>query len=104
MTATLQPGLDKGEGYEQAMMAMIMLGVGELCGCLVIGHVIDRKGNRFAALVDMMIVIGMTLITLAYLQVRQFNFLAYLMPFAWGFQDSAVNTHLHEIMGFEFGP
>ncbi len=22
----------------------------------------------------------------------------------WGFQDSAVNTHSQEILGFEFGP
>jgi len=47
-------------------------------------------------------------VTLAFLANNEFSWLAYLMSFIWGFKifiiitDSATNTHLAEMLGFEF--
>ena len=40
--------------------------------------------------------------TFAFLGVYEYSWLAYLMTFTWGLQDSAVNTHVFEMLGFEF--
>ena len=71
--------------YEKSMMAMIALGIGELFGCLFIGHFIDKKGAKFAVIIDVGIVLIMTMTTLMFLMVNQFNWLAYAMTFMWGF-------------------
>jgi hypothetical protein len=44
----------------------------------------------------------MSAVTFAFIVVYKFNILAFIMCFMWGFQDSAVNTHAQEILGFEF--
>ena len=56
ITATL-PGSSHNVQYEKSMMAMIGLGIGEVCGGIFIGYVIDKKGNKFAIIVDLFIVI-----------------------------------------------
>lgn len=43
-----------------------------------------------------------TILTIWFLIVQKFNFLAFAMAFMWGFQDSATNTHNQEMMGFQF--
>jgi hypothetical protein len=32
----------------------------------------------------------------------EYSFLAFIMTFAWGVQDSSINIHLDSILGFEF--
>ena len=44
----------------------------------------------------------MTLVTIWFLIVNQFNWLAFAMTFTWGCQDGAVNVHTTEMLGFEF--
>ncbi len=39
------------------MMAMVIFGIGELIGCFFIGLIVDKKGSKFAALVDVVILI-----------------------------------------------
>ena len=39
---------------------------------------------------------------MAFLAVNQYGWLAYVMAFLWGLQDSANNTHTSEMLGFEF--
>lgn len=67
------------------MMAMVVFGVGELSGCFFIGKIVDKKGSRFTVGIDVMIVLVMTMITLMFLFVNQFNWIAFLMTFIWGF-------------------
>jgi hypothetical protein len=40
--------------------------------------------------------------TLAFLLLNEYNMVVFITTFMWGFQDSAVNTHSQEILGFEF--
>jgi predicted MFS family arabinose efflux permease len=81
---------------------MIMFGIGELLGCFFIGYIVDKFGSRPATYVNIVIMGSMGAITVLYCLRYEFGVLAYLMCFLWGFQDSAINTHSQEILGFEF--
>jgi predicted MFS family arabinose efflux permease len=69
---------------EKSMIAMVIFGVGEVCGCIVIGQIIDNQGSKFVAVVNAIIVVVMTFVTLAFLGINEFNILAFLMTFLWG--------------------
>ena len=84
------------------MLAMVLFGVGEVLGCFFIGFFIDRYGSRVAAIVNVVIIVIMGGVTVGFILVFKYNALAFIMCFFWGFQDSAVNTHTQEILGFEF--
>ena len=84
------------------MLAMILFGVGEVLGCFFIGYFIDRIGNKKSVLINLVLILIMTGVTISFLYVMQYNALAFVMCFMWGFQDSAINTHLYESVGFEF--
>jgi MFS family permease len=79
-----------------------MFGLGEILGCFFIGYIVDKFGSRSATYVNIGIMALMSIITIVYCVLFDFGFLAFLMCFLWGFQDSAVNTHAQEILGFEF--
>lgn len=72
---------------------MIAFGVGEILGCFFIGWVVDRFGSRKAAWVNVGICLVMTIVTVAFLLLNQYNALAFIMAFMWGIEDSATNTH-----------
>jgi predicted MFS family arabinose efflux permease len=84
------------------MMALVAFGLGEVIGGLMIGQVIDKIGSRKTALVNIVTVILMTGVTIVYINIFKFNWLTFVMTFMWGIQDSSVNTHCFEILGFEF--
>jgi len=66
------------------MIAMVVFGIGEVCGCIFIGQLIDNHGSKLVAVVNVVIVVIMTFVTLAFLGINQFNLLAFLMTFLWG--------------------
>jgi hypothetical protein len=37
-----------------------------------------------------------------YIYIDQYSFLAFVMTFVWGVQDSSISIHLDSILGFEF--
>ena len=90
------------EQFEKSNYAMIMFGIGELLGCFFIGYIVDKFGSRPASYVNIVIMGSMGANTVLYCLKYEFGVLAYLMCFLWGFQDSAINTHSQEILGFEF--
>lgn len=85
-----------------ASYAMIMFGVGEILGCFFIGWIVDHFGSYKATIANVLIMLVMGIFTVLFAAVDKFNILAFFMCFLWGFQDSAVNTHTQEILGFEF--
>ena len=84
------------------MIAMIVFGIGEMTGGPFIGRIVDKYNSRVACKVNLIIVVLLADVVVVYLFLFRFNFLAYIMTFLWGFQDSAVNTHCYGILGFEF--
>ena len=70
---------------ERSMIAMVIFGIGEVIGGILIGLVIDRKGSRYVAVVNVLVVMVMVFATLSFLGINKFNLLAFLMTFMWGF-------------------
>lgn len=55
---------------QKSMIAMVVFGIGEICGCVFIGQLIDNQGSKLVALVNVIIIIVMTFITLAFLGIN----------------------------------
>lgn len=64
---------------------MIMFGIGEVMGCFFIGFFVDRYGSKVASAVNIILMTLMTIVTVAYCLQWEFNWLAFLMCFLWGF-------------------
>jgi predicted MFS family arabinose efflux permease len=84
------------------MLAMSVFGGGEVLGCFFIGYIIDTYGSKKTVIANLILITFTTILTFSFLGMWEFNVLAYLMCFIWGFQDSCINTHIQQILGFEF--
>ena len=45
---------------------------------------IDNYGSKLVSVINVIIIIVMTFVTLAFLGINEFNLLAFLMTFLWG--------------------
>jgi predicted MFS family arabinose efflux permease len=81
---------------------MSALGVGEILGGIFTGYMIDRYGNKNTVYCNLLSIVVQTVVALAYITIDEYSWLAYAMTFTWGWQDNAINTHISEVMGFEF--
>jgi predicted MFS family arabinose efflux permease len=88
--------------FQYTMFAMACFGAGEVVGSGIIGYVVDKFGSRKTCFYNVGVMIIMTLVTIVFLIVGKFNWLAFAMTFMWGIQDSSTNTHCMEMLGFEF--
>lgn len=75
---------DSSKKLERSMIAMVIFGVGEVCGCVFIGQMIDSCGSKFVSIINVFIILAMTIVTLGFIGINQFNLLAFLMTFMWG--------------------
>lgn len=98
------PSASQNEQLEKSMLCMVVLGVGEIVGGPFIGQVIDRFGNKHASLLSLLFLAISTCATLIFLALNTYGPLAFAMTFLWGLQDSIVNTHVSQILGFEYQP
>jgi predicted MFS family arabinose efflux permease len=73
---------------------MALFGLGEILGAFFIGYFIDKIGSKLSTLINLAIILIMGAVSLGYIIGEKWNALAWIMPFFWGFQDSAVNTHV----------
>ncbi|TNV83138.1 hypothetical protein FGO68_gene17752 [Halteria grandinella] len=85
-----------------SMYAMVCLGIGEIVGSLTIGRIIDKMGNKVCSLITLALIAIQTLLTVWFIYSWTFGPLVFAMTFVWGLQDSVVNTHMSEVLGFEF--
>lgn len=85
----------------KCMLSMVALGLGEMIGCLFIGYIIDRFGNRLTSIFSLSFILAQTFITVVFLILNTYGPLVFLMTFTC-LADSVVNTHMQEISGFEF--
>lgn len=86
----------------KCMFSMVAFGLGEMVGCLFIGYIIDRYGNKLTSIISLSFILAQTFITVLFLISNTYGPLVFLMTFTWGLADSVVNTHMQEISGFEF--
>ena len=93
MTGTI-PDEDPSYQFKWSMLAMVGFGFGEIFGGFIVGYVVDRWGSKYAILVNLAMIIAMFGVTIGFIVQFEFNFLAWLMCFLWGLQDSGINTQL----------
>lgn len=86
----------------KALYAMVFLGFGEVTGAQLNGLIIDWMGSMKTTLINILIVIITGLITVYNLYKLEMTTWTYVMTFAWGFSDGAINCHINQILGFEF--
>jgi len=63
-----EEGKDDPEQFKQSMLAMVLFGVGEILGCFFIGFIVDRKGSKVATLFNLVIILIMGLVTIAFIE------------------------------------
>lgn len=81
---------------------MVSFGFGEIFGSVIIGMIIDKYGSKKASIYNVVMVFITIMVTLAFMLVGKYNWIAFAMTFMWGVQDSSTNTHCLEMLGFEF--
>ena len=81
---------------------MISFGFGEVIGGFLMGWFIDKFNPKRATILNMIIIIVMTGVSLFSISLARFNYLTYTMTFLWGVQDGAVNIHTLQTLGSEF--
>lgn len=64
---------------------MLVFGIGEVLGGFFIGQIIDSQGSKLVSIINVVLIVVMTFITLAFLGINQFNLLAFVMTLMWGF-------------------
>lgn len=85
-----------------ALFAMVAFGFGEIFGSLIMGFILDKKGNKFGTVVILCIIIIMIPLTLFYIHLANYGVFTYVVTFLWGLMDSSTNTHTFSMLGTEF--
>jgi predicted MFS family arabinose efflux permease len=78
--------------FKYSMCAMALLGVGEVIGCFVIGYIVDKFGSKTAILCNLLLISMMMSSTIVFIIMFEFNYMAWIMCFLWGFTDSAIRN------------
>lgn len=105
ITRTLENEYDDKDGdkiNEIALMAMSLIGIGGFFGGQVVGLIRDVAGVKIAISVEIGLLITATVLVDLFNQRNTFGPLAYVLCFAWGFQDSGTQTIIKCILGFQF--
>ena len=85
-----------------SLFAMIPMGFGQMLGGFFIGHLIDRKGMKFAILIASLVFSISFITIILYIHYSKFSAFTFLVTFLWGFQDSVTGNILNCTLGFEF--
>jgi predicted MFS family arabinose efflux permease len=83
ITATT-PDDSNEDSFMKSMLSMVAFGVGEMLGGLLIGQVVDRVGQKAAILTNVFLIALQTGVTLIFLYIFEYNWLAFAMTFMWG--------------------
>ncbi len=81
---------------------MVAFGFGEVIGGFIIGIIIDKIGSKKTSVVNVIIILILINVTAYSVKSQKYDWITFLMCFLWGFQDSSLNIHTFQILGFEF--
>ncbi len=81
---------------------MVVLGVGEMIGGFLVTKVIELRDMRMGVVCCIFLTILGFVVFIVLNEIRIFGWLCFLFTFLWGVQDSALNTVMNSILGFEF--
>lgn len=75
------------------MVALSMLGIGEMIGGIFMGKVVDKLNSRIGVLCNIASIILACSLSLVQIYQNKYNWVSFLFTFSWGFSDGAINTH-----------
>ena len=88
--------------YKTTLLALSILGVGEIVGAIGMGRIIDKSSPKIWGIVNVTNLVPVWALAFLAIQFPNSDFLLYLFTFAWGYMDAQVNTHLLLMLGFDF--
>ncbi|CDW72426.1 major facilitator superfamily protein [Stylonychia lemnae] len=103
LSSTMDKNTTQNKQFENSLFVMTAFGAGEIFGGFLMQYVIKKFKSNKAGIVYHSILASIGFITLLiYTSIFEFNALAYIFAFCFGMMDSASNTHISMICGFEF--
>ena len=81
---------------------MVAFGIGEVVGSIIVGIIIDKIGSKKTSIVNILIILILINVTAVSVNSEKYDWMTFLMCFLWGLQDSSLNIHTFQILGFEF--
>lgn len=81
---------------------MVAFGIGEVVGSIIVGIIIDKIGSKKTSIVNILIILILINVTAVSVYSEKYDWMTFLMCFLWGLQDSSLNIHTFQILGFEF--
>ena len=81
---------------------MAFLGLGEIFGGQCIGLVKDKVNKILALVLQIFLTVGAFAIVFYVNENDQYDLMAFVMAFVWGFMDSGLNAIIRSMLGFEF--
>ena len=88
---------------QHALVALSVLGLGEIVGSPFYGKILDRFGHRTMIISCMIGIVIAVFAIISYIVVFKFNMWAAIaVCFLWGFQEAGLGVFLSCVMGFEF--
>ena len=73
---------------------MVAFGFGEVSGGFLHGLLIDKIGSKKTVIINVLIIIIMTFLSLCSLYNNKFDWKSFFMCFVWGYQDGSLNIFL----------
>ena len=95
--------VDSTEQTSKALFCMLGLGVGEIAGSLVIGHILDKCSLKCTILLQCLVVALAYALLIIYALQYEFTWLGALaMTTSFGVQDAGTQCILQSMLGFQF--
>lgn len=94
--------MEENKKDQYALLTMISFGIGEVIGGFFMGWFLDRFNPKKGIITILIIIIVMIGITLWSIGIERYNFITFMMSFAWGIQDGTINIHTMRTLGSEF--
>lgn len=96
------PNDDSSDQLIASLLALSVLGLGEMVGSLAMSMIVDKISNKAGVYTNVINMIFVWLFSFLMIRENTQGILIYTFTFSWGFMDGAVNTHTQQILGFEF--
>ena len=87
------PEKDSSDQLIASLLALSVLGAGEMVGSLFMSQIVDRISNKAGVYTNLINMIFVWLFSFLMIRENEQGILIYTFTFSWGFMDGAVNTH-----------
>ena len=96
------PGREERLILENCLFAFIFFGVGQAISGFLMGKLIDSTSSKTACLFNILMMVLVMITSVINVNKLEYGWISYITLFLWGIQDSFINTHTYQMLGFEF--